>query len=209
GSLWQRSPDDGGSWRLQPMLRPWRLKASPRGTRNPTRTIWSGMFTDGFKCWATSPNLTSNLGLLFLSGATRHESPFPHRAQLPLPRRPAPEVVHEHDENNRWQRGRNRLSDGRESERDDPIQRGPAQESDDRGPIPSTAVPIVAAFLREQVVVVATRLHEEIIHEGESPERHDDCSEKVEEEDVREHEVRLEQREERERDGDDGRQEAE
>src|SRR3989454_11887612 len=69
-----------------------------------------------------------------------------------LPGGPAPEVVHDDDEDDGRQRSGNRFPECREAERDDPIEGGSAQEGHDRGPVPSAAVPVVAAFLREEGV---------------------------------------------------------
>src|SRR2546425_390494 len=137
------------------------------------------------------------------------ESRLPEGTEMFLPDGPAPEVVHDEDEDDGGQRSGNRFPERREAERDDPIQRGSAEEGDDRGPVPSGAVPVVAAFLCEEVVRVAPRLDEEVVDERKGPKGHDNRSEEVEEEDVREDEVRLEEREERERDDDHGRQEEE
>src|SRR3989475_2266988 len=137
------------------------------------------------------------------------ESRLPEGTEMFLPDGPSPEVVYDEDEDEGGQRSGNRFPECREAERDDPIEGGSAQEGHDRGPVPSAAVPVVAAFLREEVVRVAPRLDEEVVDERESPQGHDDRSEEVEEENVREDEVRLEEREERERDDDHGGQEEE
>src|SRR5947209_7527562 len=137
------------------------------------------------------------------------ESRLPEGTEMFLPGGPAPEVVHDDDEDDGGQRGGNRFSERREAERDDPIQRGSAEEGHDRGPVPSAAVPVVAAILCEEVVRVAPRLDEEVVDERKGPKGHDNRSEEVEEEDVREDEVRLEEREERERDDDHGGEEEE
>src|SRR2546427_8092717 len=131
------------------------------------------------------------------------ESRLPEGTEMFLPGGPAPEVVHDDDEEDGGQRGGNRFPERREAERDDPIQSGSAEEGHDRGPVPSAAVPVVAAILCEEVVRVSPRLDEEIVDERESPQGDDDRSEEVEEEDVCEDEVRLEEWEERERDDDD------
>src|SRR3989442_454960 len=130
------------------------------------------------------------------------ESRLPEGTEMFLPGGPAPEVVHDDDEDDGGQRGGNRFSERREAERDDPIQRGSAEEGHDRGPVPSAAVPVVAAILCEEVVRVAPRLDEEVVDEREGPQGHDYRSEEVEEEDVREDEVRLEQRKKGQRDHD-------
>src|SRR3989441_9992858 len=137
------------------------------------------------------------------------ESRLPEGTEMFLPGGPAPEVVHDEDEDDGGQRSGNRFPERREAERDDPIQSGSAEEGHDRGPVPSATVPVVAAFLREEVVRVAPRLDEEVVDERESPQGHDDRSEEVGEEGVSEDEVCLEEREERERDDDDGGQEEE
>src|SRR5207247_2429891 len=107
------------------------------------------------------------------------------------------------------QRGGNGLAERRKPERDDPIQSGSAQEGDDRGPVPSAAIPVVAPFPCEEVVRVAARLDEEVVDESKSPKGHDNRPEEIEEEDVRKDEVRLEEREERQRDDDHSGQEEE
>src|SRR5207244_8108939 len=113
---------------------------------------------------------------------------------------PAPEVIPDYQQDDRGQRSGNRFPQRGEPERDNPIQGGSAEEGDDCGPVPSATVPVVAAFLREEIVRVAARLDEEIVDERESPQGHDDRSEEVEEDGVCEDEVHREERKQRDRD---------
>src|SRR5207249_7669261 len=100
-----------------------------------------------------------------------NESRLPESAEVLLPGRPTPEVVQGDHEGDRRQRRGGRLPQGREAKRDGPVQRGPAEKRDDGGPVPSAAVPVVPPLARKEVIRVAPRLHDEVIDEGEGPQR--------------------------------------
>src|SRR2546425_11883469 len=83
------------------------------------------------------------------------ESRLPEGTEMFLPGGPAPEVVHDEDEDDGGQGRGNRFPERGEAERDDPIQSGYAEEGPDRGPGQSAAVPGVAAIRWHEVVRVA------------------------------------------------------